>query len=188
MKKFRDFRNTQKPRLAREPFIFDIINAFDTKRNVVILVIIAIIFPFFILDVVENPASPVNQLYSAGHFVFFALLALYLVRVFVLAGLSFSQVVLLVAVAVFFVGLCIELIQHFTGRNASLGDMGINFVGGLAGIFFGSPAATVGCNKILFRICQFLILGLSVFILFGSCDNSLGHVPCRKGIPCSERF
>ena len=124
-----------------------------------------VVCPFFFVSPSNNPANPLIQLYSLGHFFFFALLAWSLSRLPVLTRESFVLHSAFILLAIVGIGGAFELIQPFWGRTASWKDMGINIAGALAGLLFSSPGRT-GLNPKLLKGFQALILAWFCMIFY----------------------
>ena len=133
------------------------------SRPALLLLILFAVLPLFFVPLGQDPAGPLAQLNIFGHFIFFALLAWFLARLHVLAGLSIYQQFALIIAAVLISGGSIELIQEHFGRTASWKDLGVNLTGGLFGLLFLAPGR-VRMPWVLLRGGQVTILILCLFL------------------------
>jgi len=78
-----------------------------------------------------------NSLQNAGHTVIMTLLTVFLLTILLYAPkLAESHKYLMVAVAISIVGAITEFAQHFIGRDASVADILLNYLGYVVGSFF----------------------------------------------------
>jgi len=129
------------------------------------LTILALIIPFFLLDLGNNPNSPLSQLNNPVHIVFFALLALALTNILKFRRLQFARQSLLIIIIAGGLGGMIELLQPFFARTASWRDMGINMLGALAGLYLLAERPKIQKIYLLKGVQIFVIAGLSYFLL-----------------------
>lgn len=108
------------------------------QRRVWLLLPLAVAFPLFFIGGPEWVASPLyREVWSQGHLVFFALLALWLTSVVPMAR---PRRWLLLSVAIVVAGAIIEGIQAQVGRVASWEDGLRNLIGAWFGLFWSLPS------------------------------------------------
>ena len=111
---------------------------FTTKWLILFPVTIAASLLFF-MDIETDPRSAVAQLYSPAHFIFFALVAFGLSKLFSTAPNNCGHPFILIILVIFSLGSIIEIIQPYFNRRANFLDLAINLLGGLFGLLFLAP-------------------------------------------------
>lgn len=103
-----------------------------------LLLLVILVFPLFFMGGPDWMSSPlVRALWDFGHIVFFALL-IFTAQAFV--NLQRPAAWLLVSAGAALVGMGIEWLQVFFGRDASWQDVGRNLIGVWIGLFWGQPS------------------------------------------------
>jgi VanZ family protein len=100
----------------------------------------------FFIETSFGPSTPAHQLNGIGHLLYFILLTWWIAYLPSVSRLRFPRQIALILAMVLVVGIAIELIQPYFGRNKSWSDMVINLLGGLIGLLFLTP-----CRRYLGR-------------------------------------
>ncbi|MCC5812021.1 MAG: hypothetical protein JJU06_16820 [Ectothiorhodospiraceae bacterium] len=109
------------------------------KPYLYLVVLILLVTPLFFFDTSGLERHVPNELYAFAHVGVFALLALALLHIPVLARRHFALQATVALAAIFLVGGAIELIQPHFGRQASWRDLWQNMVGAAAAIAIMAP-------------------------------------------------
>lgn len=128
------------------------------------LALLTLVIPCFLLDLGNNPDSPLSQLNNPAHIAFFAILAGALTKLPKLVRLKFARQSLVIIIVAIGIGGMIELVQPFFARTASWQDMGINMLGAVAGLYL-LPSRR-NKSHIFYGIQICIIASLSYFLLF----------------------
>ncbi|MDH5408658.1 MAG: VanZ family protein [Gammaproteobacteria bacterium] len=113
--------------------------------------------------------------WNSGHVLYFFLFSYVLYKLIPsLNTLSMSRQYLYIGVVCLVIGACIELVQLFTHRSASLNDLVYNLAGGMAAVTFLSPGLTGLKHRknILIYIPVFMLLAYGLWGPIGFVINS----------------
>lgn len=120
-----------------------------------------------------------KTLWNFGHIIFFAILMLLVQSFRPIVGWRQWLVVTLVAVVM---GMAIEFVQHFVGRNFSLSDALHNLFGVWLGLFWGQkPTRLIW----LLRFVCVLLIAPALWLVI---DSALAHLMLRNQFPQLNSF
>ena len=101
----------------------------------IIFITILLIYLIFYIDIDITHSRFFQELWNAGHVVLFIFISWLLYRkYFYINSKSFYFELFSIVLIALIIGILIELIQTYTGRNKSLYDVGLDVLGGLIGI------------------------------------------------------
>ncbi|PUA30152.1 MAG: hypothetical protein B0W54_06450 [Cellvibrio sp. 79] len=128
------------------------------KNKLIGGLIVALIFacPFFFIGG-PSEVSPLffNHLWNLGHIIFFSGVTLLALQFFTLMSL---RAWLWVSVGVFCIGACIELLQHFVGRDSSWDDIFHNLCGVWFALFWGQKLGATRSIVLCLRVLSLLLV------------------------------
>ena len=128
------------------------------KNKLIGGLVVALIFacPFFFIGG-PSAVSPLffNHLWNLGHIIFFSGVTLLALQFFTLRS---WRAWLSVSAGVFCVGVCIEFLQHFVGRDSSWDDIFHNLCGVWLALFWGQKLAVSRGMVLCLRVFSILLV------------------------------
>ncbi|SDB57994.1 hypothetical protein SAMN05660653_02921 [Desulfonatronum thiosulfatophilum] len=134
------------------------------------ILLLAAGLPFFFISSIHEAPSPVTQLNSLFHFLFFALFSWSMAHLPALSKHTFTQQAALILATVTILGGGIELIQPYFNRTASWRDLGVNLLGACFALSFLVPKGR-NLGSYLYRTAQVTVLTLCLIQFYEPFTN-----------------
>lgn len=142
--------------------------------------LVLIVIPFFFVGGPSGSSSLLlNNVWNFGHIIFFALFML-LVQSFI--PLTNWKKWVWVTIVTLLIGGMIEVVQHFVGRDSSMGDILHNVFGVWLGLFWGQKPTRVIW---WFRLASTLLIVPALWMVF---DSAVANLAMRNQFPLINSF